>query len=65
MRTILGVNWGSEGVADENDDTNSFQTLIILQPMKLTLHWPPLLSINGERKPLSLLFETSNCSVTN
>ena len=38
MRTILGVNWGSEGVAADTDDTNSFQTVFILQPMKLTLH---------------------------
>ena len=33
VRTILGVNWGSEGVAAD-DDTNSFQTVFILQPMK-------------------------------
>ena len=43
-------------MADENDDTNSFQTLIILQPMKLTLHWPPLaVALHQWRKKAAVL----------
>ena len=34
VRTTLGVNWGLEGVADDDDDATSFQAVFILQPMK-------------------------------
>ena len=59
VRTTLGVNWGLEGVAaDDDDDANSFQGCFYSVANEATLHWSPLLSINRERLPLTLLFET-------